>query len=197
MTELSVVALTIPDLSVRPLARRDARRVILLAQRVGTLPWTDGELAAVLAAPDTLGCVAEVRGGIAGFVVGAADPPLGPPGPPTAAQLVRLFRRFVGAAVAPPRIDRLAVTVAPDFPTDAVEHALLRQFVRELSRSADCAEVAVPETSLTAQLMLRDAGFRATRVLRGHYGDEDGYLMVRPRGPTRDTRPPPRPPVAR
>jgi hypothetical protein len=40
-------------------------------------------------------------------------------------------------------------------------------------------EVVVPETCLAAQLFMRDAGYRATAVLRGFFLVEDGYRMVR------------------
>ena len=37
----------------------------------------------------------------------------------------------------------------------------------------------VEETNLAAQLLYRKMGYRATKVLRNHYGNKDGYKMVR------------------
>jgi hypothetical protein len=45
--------------------------------------------------------------------------------------------------------------------------------------SAERVEVVVPESCLTVQLFLREAGYRATEVLHGDYGTEDGYRMVK------------------
>ena len=38
--------------------------------------------------------------------------------------------------------------------------------------------VVLPESNLAVQLFLRNAPYRAVRVLRGYYGDEDGYFMA-------------------
>jgi ribosomal protein S18 acetylase RimI-like enzyme len=57
------------------------------------------------------------------------------------------------------------------------EQALLEQLDRELRRRADRVRIVVPETKLRAQLFLREAGYRATRVFHEHFGNEDGYLM--------------------
>lgn len=40
-------------------------------------------------------------------------------------------------------------------------------------------ELEVRETNLAAQLLYRSGGYRAVQILRAHYGDEDGYRMVR------------------
>jgi len=37
----------------------------------------------------------------------------------------------------------------------------------------------VRETNLGAQLLYRKCGYRAVEVLRGHYGDQDGYRMTK------------------
>jgi ribosomal protein S18 acetylase RimI-like enzyme len=60
-----------------------------------------------------------------------------------------------------------------------VGQALLKKLEPFLRQPADHIEAAVPETNLSAQLLLRSAGYRALRVLRGYYETEDAYLMER------------------
>jgi ribosomal protein S18 acetylase RimI-like enzyme len=56
---------------------------------------------------------------------------------------------------------------------------MLRALEEMLRRPGDFVRATVPETNLPAQLLLRDAGFRALSVVRGYFGTEDGYLMER------------------
>ena len=62
---------------------------------------------------------------------------------------------------------------------ETVEHTLLLHLLEELRRSWPHSPVVVPESHLRVQLFLRDAQYRAVRVLRGYYENEDGYLMFR------------------
>src|SRR5436190_18340408 len=70
MTDVSVIALTRTGLRLRRLTRRDLPKVLLFAHRGDPLPWTDEDLPEVLDSPDTRGCLAEVPGVVAGFVLG-------------------------------------------------------------------------------------------------------------------------------
>src|SRR5262249_51127666 len=80
----------------------------------------------------------------------------------------------------------IGLCVAAEWPRPAVERALLGQLEQELRRLGDRIQVVVPESNLSAQLLLHGVGYRATQVLRGRYGSEDGYLMVWPQpGPAR------------
>jgi hypothetical protein len=46
-------------------------------------------------------------------------------------------------------------------------------------KHAPLIRATVPESNLPVQLLLRDAGYKAVRVCRGHFDGEDGYLMER------------------
>jgi ribosomal protein S18 acetylase RimI-like enzyme len=75
----------------------------------------------------------------------------------------------------------LHLAVAADWRGKGIGRALVKQFEQFLRQSEDSIRAAVPETNLPAQLMLRSAGYRALRVLRGFYNSEDAYLMERRR----------------
>jgi len=72
----------------------------------------------------------------------------------------------------------LDLVVGSDPVLAVVEQVLLRRLLEDLERSWGRVPVVVPERNLAAQVFLRNARYRAVRVLRGHFGDEDGYLMT-------------------
>ncbi len=73
--------------------------------------------------------------------------------------------------------------VAPEWRRQGIGRTLIERFAPELPRGDDCwLQAAVPESNLPMQLLLRSAGYRAVRILRGYCGDEDAYLMERPCG---------------
>lgn len=77
-----------------------------------------------------------------------------------------------------PRIALQHLYVAPDWRRRGIGRSLVERFEPDLSGPEGCwVEVAVPETNLPLQLLLRSAGYKAVRVLRRYYGDEDAYLM--------------------
>lgn len=77
-----------------------------------------------------------------------------------------------------PRIELVELTTTSGQLGEEAERALLLKFLEELRRSWSHHPVVVPESELNAQLLLRDAGYKAVRVLRGYYEREDGYLML-------------------
>jgi ribosomal protein S18 acetylase RimI-like enzyme len=141
-------------------------------------PWTrQGFLAALQAGG---GAVAEVNGQPVGFVVYQVTPP--PDGTRPAA-LKRLLRRWVPwghATCVPPRqVDLLHVVVLPPWHRQGIGRALLEHLHQAFGQAADHIQAVVPETNLAAQLLLRDAGYKAVRVVRGCLGGEDSYVMER------------------
>jgi ribosomal protein S18 acetylase RimI-like enzyme len=69
------------------------------------------------------------------------------------------------------------VAVAPAWQRRGVGWSLIRSLDTKLAQGYDRIRVWVPETCLALQLLLRDAGFRAVRVHRRWFGDEDAYQM--------------------
>jgi ribosomal protein S18 acetylase RimI-like enzyme len=139
-----------------------------------------GELeTALLDAGEMIGRVATVGKQVVGFVLGTVTRRTGPAPGRAARWLRRFFPRLrAWRSRQPVQVHCLEVVVGADWPREEVERALLTDLDQELRAQAACVQVVVPETDLQAQLFLRDAGYRATEVLRRYYGGEDGYRMV-------------------
>jgi ribosomal-protein-alanine N-acetyltransferase len=86
----------------------------------------------------------------------------------------------------PRHVELLNVAVAPLWRRRGLGRALLEHLARD---RPGLIQATVPESNLPAQLLLRVAGYRAVRVLRGYFGTEDGYLLELP-GPVRLYEPP-------
>jgi [ribosomal protein S18]-alanine N-acetyltransferase len=69
------------------------------------------------------------------------------------------------------------IAVAPPWQRRGVGRSLIRSLDAKLVQGYDRVMVWVPETCLPLQLLLRTAGFRAVRVHRRWFGDEDAYQM--------------------
>ena len=77
-----------------------------------------------------------------------------------------------------PRLVLQHLYVAPDWQRRGVGRSLVERFEPDMvGPQGYWVEAAVPETNLPMQLLLRSAGYKAVRVLRRYYGDEDAYLM--------------------
>jgi ribosomal protein S18 acetylase RimI-like enzyme len=165
---------------LRPLSGRDMPQVLQLVQRqTQQAAAMDEGLVAALGAGEMVGRIATVGKQVVGFVLCTVTRRSGP-APGRAARWLRLFfpRLRARRSRQPVQVHWLEVVVDADWPREEVERALLADLDGELRGQAPCVQVVVPETDLQAQLFLRDAGYRATEVLRGYYGAEDGYRMV-------------------
>jgi ribosomal protein S18 acetylase RimI-like enzyme len=69
------------------------------------------------------------------------------------------------------------IAVAPHCQRQGVGRSLIASLDTKLNQGYDRIVAWVPETCLSLQLLLRDAGFRAMRVHRRWFGDEDSYRM--------------------
>jgi ribosomal protein S18 acetylase RimI-like enzyme len=81
----------------------------------------------------------------------------------------------------PLRFELLHIAVAPESQRGGVGKALITRFEECLTLPEDRIHATVPESNLPTQLFLRSLGYKAVRVLRGHYGAEDAYAMERGR----------------
>jgi len=113
---------------------------------------TVGDLWPCLASVDTAGFVAEAEGWVVGLVV------------------YRMQRPFSEVTLE-------NLVVAPQWQRRGVGTRLLEAVKAKLLQGYDCISAVVPETNTAAQLLLRSTGFKATKVLRNHFGDEAGYVM--------------------
>jgi ribosomal protein S18 acetylase RimI-like enzyme len=139
------------------------------------------DVSVALEAGAGIGQVAECSGHVVGFVIYRMIRESRRVDLSTIKKLLGIFlgRGASRRARGPMQIELLNVTVVPSWRRQGIGRQLLREVERQLKRPDDCVWAMVPETNLALQLLLRDSQYRAIRVVRGHYGDEDGYLMQR------------------
>ena len=81
-----------------------------------------------------------------------------------------------------PRVELLHVFVAPTWRRQGIGKALLERFEPFPNTKEEYyVQAVVPESELPVQLMLRKAGFKANRVLRRYFVDEDAYMFQQAR----------------
>ncbi|SRR5579885_30397 len=157
-----------PPLTLRLMVPRDLPHVLRIEQQSHTRRWTVQDFLTVLQSGHTVGQVAEAGDQVVGFVIYTV--------PPLATVRDDARRRCSTEAMT---LEVLNLAVAPQWRRQGIGKALLDKLARKLCHPGDCLHATVPESNLPAQLLLRSAGFRATRILRGYYETEDGYLMER------------------
>jgi ribosomal protein S18 acetylase RimI-like enzyme len=151
----------------------------LVKRQMQQTPVKNDELELALDAGEMMGQIATAGKQIVGFVLCTVTQRTGPAPGRAARWLWRFFPRLRGRRSRQPiQVHWLEVVVDVEWPQEEVERALLTELDQELRKQAACIQVVVPETDLQAQLFLRDGGYRATEVLHGYYGGEDGYRMV-------------------
>jgi ribosomal-protein-alanine N-acetyltransferase len=144
------------SLTIRLMFNRDLARVLEIERRSPGEHWTRKDFLPVFHAADTDGWVAEADGRIVGFMIFQVQNAGG-------SRLVVLRN----------------IAVAPYWRRSGVGRAMLERLDEKLRGAEDRIQAVVAESNLPAQLFLRAAGYKAVRVLRGHFGSEDGYLMER------------------
>jgi ribosomal protein S18 acetylase RimI-like enzyme len=137
--------------SLRWLIAADLPAVLQIAEDCLGPEWSD-DFQECFRSIDTIGKVVEVEGQVVGFLI---------------YQLDRNAHEVVIKSVA----------VAAGWRRHGVGRGVIHSLDRKLNQGYQRISALVPESNLPVQLLLRDAGFRAVRVLRRWYGDEDAYLM--------------------
>jgi ribosomal-protein-alanine N-acetyltransferase len=163
-----VLTTTSRVLTVRYMEPRDLPEVLRIVERTPAPRWGRQDVLYHFQANDISSWVAETSRGVMGFAICRVLPP---PEAPDAG--------VVDPVAQPHRFELLHVAVAPDWQRKGVGRALLLRFEERLRSAEDLIQTTVPESNLPVQLFLRAVGYKAMRVLRGFYGDEDGYLMER------------------
>lgn len=138
---------------IRWLIRRDMPEVLDIEQGAFEYPWTEEDFLACLRQRNCIGMVAECNHRIVGFMV---------------YELHKAKLRILNFAVASVARRR------------GVGRQMVRRLIDKLSQQRRKEIILeVRETNLSAQMFFKRQGFRAFKVLRGHYDDttEDAYLM--------------------
>ena len=69
--------------------------------------------------------------------------------------------------------------VLPEWHRQGIGRALLAEIYQAFRQSGAAVQATVPETNLSVQLFLRDAGYKAVRLVPGCFGSEAGCVMQR------------------
>lgn len=167
-------------IKVRRLIGRDLSRILQVVRTTQASPWRGWEFLACVRSQQLVGCVAEVRDQLVGFVLCTPVRQTEAPRPSRWATLRSFLCRLLSKPLPTPVcVNLVDLVVCGEWSRLQAEQALLEQLDHDLQRRGDPVRVVVPETTLEAQLILRRAGYRAIRVLHDYYGNEDGYLMER------------------
>jgi ribosomal protein S18 acetylase RimI-like enzyme len=138
--------------TLRWLITADLPQVLQLAEDCPGLQWGLEDFQECFHSLDTIGKVVEVDGAVIAFLV---------------YQLDREEREVIVRCLA----------VAPPWQRHGVGLSMVRSLEKKLSQGYERISALVPETNLPLQLLLRQADFRAVRVLRRYFDEDDAYLM--------------------
>jgi ribosomal-protein-alanine N-acetyltransferase len=150
---------------------------VRLERRCAGLRWTEEEFLAALRSISTVGHVAEIGDEMLGFLIYQIGREAGGPGVERGDRWAdRPAARLPGRGL---RLNLLNLAVNPDFQRSGIGRMMVSRLHQKIQPEGGSIQARVPESSLPAQLFFRAAGYRATDILRGHYDDEDAYLMER------------------
>lgn len=141
------------DIQIRWMIRRDMAEILCIEEEAFEFPWADADFTRCLRQRNCIGMVAELGGGVVGFM------------------LYELHRT---------RVHVLNFAVARSHRRFGIGTGMMTRLISKLTpQRRDRIELEVRETNLPAQLFFRSLGFRAVAVLRDYYQDstDDAYRM--------------------
>jgi ribosomal protein S18 acetylase RimI-like enzyme len=142
--------------SLRWIISADLPSLLPLADLCPTLEWSTEDFRECFRSVDTIGKVVSVDGSPIGFVVYKLDH-----------DMKEVFIKYVA--------------VRPEWQRRGAGRTLIESLDSKLNQTYAYITAIVPEGNLPALYLLRDCGYRAIRVLRGWFGDEDAYVMQKGR----------------
>ncbi len=165
--------------TLRLMVPRDLARVMRIEQQNQGKQWALQDFLSVLQSGHTVGQVAEVEGELVGFVIYSVPPVSAAAEEGKSNRRPHFLREPLDQQAGSIEIVLLNLAVDSEWRRRGVARALVAKLTKKLRHPDDRILATVPESNLPAQLLLRDAHFRAVRILHGYYGDEDGYVMER------------------
>jgi ribosomal protein S18 acetylase RimI-like enzyme len=144
------------ELTLRWIVSSDLSALRPLAYQCSALQWSEDDFRECFRSVDTIGKIAEMDGATVGFLIYKLDH-----------DLHEVFIKNVA--------------VAAEWQRKGIGRALIQSLDTKLAQAYERVSALVPETDTAAQFLLRDAGYKATRVFRRWYGEEDAYLMQKTR----------------
>jgi ribosomal-protein-alanine N-acetyltransferase len=158
-------------LTLRHMEPRDLPHVLRIIERTPAPRWAQQDILFHFHSDDISSWVAIVDDQVAGFVVCRIVPALATTIP---SDDEAVWRMDAGPQE---RFELLHLAVAPECQRNGIGRALVHRFESRLSHPGDSIRATVPESNLPMQLFLRAVGYKAVRVLRGYYGEEDAFVM--------------------
>lgn len=172
-----VHASAVSALTFRHMEPRDLPQVLRIIERTPAPRWARQDILFHFRSDGISSWVAIAEDQVAGFVVCRVMTA------PTPAATVPPDSELVWRTDTGPqqRFELLHLAVAPEWQRGGIGRALLQRFDDRLNHPGDSIRATVPEANLAVQLFLRAVGYKAVRVLRGYYGEEDAFVMERRR----------------
>jgi ribosomal-protein-alanine N-acetyltransferase len=155
---------------------RDLPQVLGIIERTPAPRWARQDILFHFRSDDISSWVAVLDEQVVGFVVCRVTPAATVATVPAGSEVP--WRTEAG----PQQFELLHLAVAPEWQRNGIGRVLVRRFEDRLHGPGDSIQATVPESNLPVQLFLRRVGYKAVRVLRGYYGEEDAYVMERRRG---------------
>lgn len=171
-----------PNLTLRWMIQRDLPYLLQIEQQNLALRWNQQDFLSVFQSIDTAGCVAEVGDRVVGYLIYSVPAQQDEGETPEEGSVRERWQKKKKPATPQPlRIVLRNIAVAREWQRRGVARSLLERFERKLRHDQDRIQAVVPESNLPIQLLLREAGYKALKVLHDYFGNEDGYLMERVR----------------
>ncbi len=175
----TTTTLPLTNLALRRILHRDLPSLMQIEQQPPALRWTEQDLKAVIQTPNTAGWVAEAEGRVVGFLiyVVSLQPQREDASPDTGKEQPHWAKWFRPRQ--PLHVTLLNLAITADYHRCGLGKTLVGRLNQEFTHPQDRIQATVPESNLSVQCLLREAGYRAVRIFRGYYDSEDGYLMER------------------
>jgi hypothetical protein len=178
MNETSAMTASVATPRIRPMSHDELLPLLKCSNPRNLDIDFAGDVLVTSCLRERIGWVAEVQGHLAGAAVGVVVwPETSTPKHTPLQRLTGFLDRILGYRDTLPLYVELLKIVVLDPARPVVEAALLGSLVEEMRHSWGLVPVVVRESHVAAQLFLRETHYRAVRVLRGYYGQEDGYVM--------------------
>jgi ribosomal protein S18 acetylase RimI-like enzyme len=165
-------------LKVRAMLPSDLPRLLQIENAGAGTRFLRKDLPANLFSTDRGIWVATIQNHVVGYLVYQLTPEteaseselqVGPPKGPWGRRVTSL---------PPLQVELIHLFVSPDWRRRGIGRALITRFDPRLSKDEPCViQAMVPETNLPVQLLLRSAGYKAARVSRRYFVEEDAYVM--------------------
>ena len=171
-----------PSLNLRRMIPRDLPLVLQLAKNLSAGSWALKHFLKVFQSGDAAGWIAEREGCVVGFLIYTVSAqPLSADREDSSLGSRSLAGPKSALITKPLCVNLLNLVVAPEWRRQGIGRSMLEILDQGLWRTARSIHILVPESNLPLQLFLRAVGFKATRVVRECFDNEDAYLMERHR----------------